>query len=133
MDTEADLYARYAGLRDAGPVHLVRQPDGTAVWVVLPYGEARAALADPRLAKDPDVAGDALPPSLARVYRGSGQGLGGNMLTLDPPDHTRLRRLPGLALAVPREQLRWRPSTFVRGLRALPVRFTPARGDAGTA
>lgn len=36
-----------------------------------------------------------------------------------------LRRLPDVALAVPPEQLRWRPSLAVRGLESLPVRFTP--------
>jgi cytochrome P450 len=35
---------------------------------------------------------------------------------------TLLRRLPGLALAVPPE-LRWRPSARVRGLVELPVRW----------
>jgi cytochrome P450 len=36
---------------------------------------------------------------------------------------TLLRRLPGLALAVPAVELRWRPSTRVRGLVELPVRW----------
>ncbi|WP_426366731.1 cytochrome P450 family protein [Streptomyces sp. E-08] len=34
-----------------------------------------------------------------------------------------LRRLPGLALSVPQEQLRWQRSLTVRGLEALPVTF----------
>lgn len=34
-----------------------------------------------------------------------------------------LRRLPGLALAVPVEQLRWMRSLTIRGLEALPVTF----------
>ncbi|MEU6314354.1 cytochrome P450 [Streptomyces sp. NPDC047014] len=38
---------------------------------------------------------------------------------------TLLRRLPGLALAVPRERLRWRPGGL-RGPLSLPVVFTPA-------
>jgi cytochrome P450 PksS len=36
---------------------------------------------------------------------------------------TLLRRLPDLRLKVARESLRWRPSLFLRGLDALPVRF----------
>ena len=36
---------------------------------------------------------------------------------------TLLRRLPGLALAVPADDLRWRPSFRVRGLLELPVRW----------
>jgi cytochrome P450 len=34
-----------------------------------------------------------------------------------------LRRLPGLALAVPQAQLRWQRSLTIRGLEALPVTF----------
>ncbi|MBL3666821.1 cytochrome P450 [Streptomyces sp. M2CJ-2] len=37
-----------------------------------------------------------------------------------------LDRLPDLSLAVPAEQLTWRPSPFTRGLVALPVTFPPA-------
>jgi cytochrome P450 len=36
---------------------------------------------------------------------------------------TLVRRLPGLALAVPAEQLRWRPSVRTRALIELPVRW----------
>jgi len=36
---------------------------------------------------------------------------------------TLAQRLPDLRLAVPPEQLRWRPTPMVRGLEALPVRF----------
>ena len=36
---------------------------------------------------------------------------------------TLAQRLPELRLAVPPEQLRWRPTPIVRGLEALPVRF----------
>ncbi|MGW0709468.1 cytochrome P450 [Streptomyces sp. NPDC002643] len=45
----------YAELRALGPVHRVRLPAPDArheVWLVVGYEEARAALADPRLAKD---------------------------------------------------------------------------------
>jgi cholest-4-en-3-one 26-monooxygenase len=37
-----------------------------------------------------------------------------------------LRRLPDLELAVPVEELVWRPSNFIVGLEQMPVRFTPA-------
>ncbi|MFF4211945.1 cytochrome P450 [Streptomyces sp. NPDC001796] len=50
---------------------------------------------------------------------------------------TALRRLPGLALAVPPDELRWRPGGL-RGPERLPVTFTPSRpfparpgGDGG--
>jgi cytochrome P450 len=37
-----------------------------------------------------------------------------------------LDRLPDVELAVPEHELQWRPAFHVRGLSALPVRFTPA-------
>jgi cytochrome P450 len=37
-----------------------------------------------------------------------------------------LDRLPDVRLAVPPDRLEWRPAHHVRGLVALPVRFTPA-------
>jgi len=36
---------------------------------------------------------------------------------------TVLKRLPNIHLAVAPEQLEWRPSVAMRGLRSLPVRF----------
>jgi cytochrome P450 len=72
-------------LRTQAPVQPVALPDGARVWLVTSYAEARAALADPRLSK--------------RIARGvtSGNRTGGplshHMLSSDPPDHTRLRRL----------------------------------------
>ncbi|MET9391209.1 cytochrome P450 [Streptomyces sp. NPDC006624] len=38
---------------------------------------------------------------------------------------TLLERLPDLVLAVEPDELRWRPSIWMRGLTALPVEFTP--------
>lgn len=38
---------------------------------------------------------------------------------------TLLERLPDLVLAAEPEELSWRPSIWMRGLEALPVRFTP--------
>jgi cytochrome P450 len=38
---------------------------------------------------------------------------------------TLLRRLPGLRLAVPREELSWRPVPLFRALASLPVAWTP--------
>ncbi|MFC9270235.1 cytochrome P450 [Streptomyces zhihengii] len=38
---------------------------------------------------------------------------------------TLLERLPDVVLAVAPEELTWRPSVWMRGLTALPVRFTP--------
>ncbi|OEU92238.1 cytochrome [Streptomyces abyssalis] len=44
-----------------------------------------------------------------------------------------LDRLPDVDLAVPEEELAWRPSPFLRGLEALPVTFTPTSAVGGRA
>ena len=81
-----DPYPAYAELRDAQPVREVQRPDGT-VWLISRYADVRAALADPRLSKDwrytlpPEERDAAASPMLPM------------MLLMDPPEHTRLRKL----------------------------------------
>ncbi|MCR8573494.1 cytochrome P450 family protein [Streptomyces sp. Isolate_219] len=83
-----DPYAACAALRDAGPVHRITGADGNPAWLVTRYDDVRRALADPRLSLDKKHAapggyrGFALPPALDA-----------NLLNMDPPDHTRVRRL----------------------------------------
>ncbi|MFG2333116.1 cytochrome P450 [Streptomyces sp. NPDC048604] len=83
-DFTANPYPYYAKMREAGPVHRVRMTDGTEVWLVVGHEEARAALNDPRLSKSPSVLG------LTMLDE---ELIGPNLLVLDPPDHTRLRKL----------------------------------------
>ncbi|MGK5544386.1 cytochrome P450 family protein [Streptomyces sp. URMC 127] len=80
-----DPHRVYAGLRARGPVHRVRMPEGADAWLVVGYDEVRAALNDPRLTKDWSRASSDI--SLIRASAGP------NMLVLDAPDHTRLRKL----------------------------------------
>ncbi|MGI5341312.1 cytochrome P450 family protein [Streptomyces sp. CA-181903] len=83
-----DPHGTLAALREAGPVHRVQGADGNPAWLVTRYEDVRRALADPRLsldkrnAKPGNYAGLALPPALDA-----------NLLNMDPPDHTRVRRL----------------------------------------
>jgi cytochrome P450 len=110
-----DPFALFAEVRDLGAVHAVRLADGHHAWLVVRYDEARAALSDQRLSKDmhaalatgTDVVAEGLPgPAFAR-----------HMLNVDPPDHTRLRRLVSIAFSPRRvEGLRPRVQTIVDDL-----------------
>src|SRR3954463_15333915 len=95
----------FGEVRELGAVVPVTLADGHDAWLVVRHEEARAALNDPRLSKD----------MLAALATGDGvvaEGLPGpafarHMLAVDPPDHTRLRRLVGAAFSVRRiESLR---------------------------
>jgi cytochrome P450 len=86
-----DPFPLFAQVRSAAPVHEVRLADGHPAWLIVGNDEARAALNDPRLSKDMHAA-------LARSGQVVAEGLPGpalarHMLSVDPPDHTRLRRL----------------------------------------
>ncbi|MEU6975140.1 MULTISPECIES: cytochrome P450 [unclassified Streptomyces] len=83
-DFTANPYPYYAKLRTQGPVHEVLTPDGMPAWLVVGYEEARAALADQRLSKSFSAFGMPLPEE---------EIVGPNLLIVDPPDHTRLRKL----------------------------------------
>ncbi|RST20224.1 cytochrome P450 [Streptomyces sp. WAC04770] len=83
-DFTANPYPYYAKLRAEGPVHTVRTEQMERIWLIVGYEEARAALADQRFGKDWRATGrwaDEVNP------------ISSNMLELDAPHHTRLRRL----------------------------------------
>ena len=46
-------YPTYAWLREHAPVHKTRLPSGVEAWLVTRYADAKQALADPRLSKNP--------------------------------------------------------------------------------
>ena len=86
---QADPHPVYARWRRDTPVRRVRLPNGVTAWLVTRYDDARQALTDPRLSKARPVGQateSALPPSI-------GSAVSRHMLSADPPDHTRLRRL----------------------------------------
>jgi cytochrome P450 len=94
-----DPFGHFAEARARCPVQRVRLADGHPAWVVLGYDAARHALNDPRISKDMlaalqddgDVVAEGLPgPEFSR-----------HMLNVDPPDHTRLRRLVSRAFVPP--------------------------------
>ncbi len=90
----SDPYPAYAWLRTHAPVHRTALPSGVDAWLVTRYTDARQALADARLSKNPRHHSEAA--------HGKGKvGIPGersanlmtHLLNIDPPDHTRLRRL----------------------------------------
>ncbi|QNP74862.1 cytochrome P450 [Streptomyces roseirectus] len=86
-----DPYPRLTQVREAGPVHHVKRPDGLEVWLITRYAEARAALADHRLSMDGHRIQQAL-GAFAYGYLDPENDAPHTLLSSDPPDHTRLRR-----------------------------------------
>lgn len=110
-----DPFPLFADVRRLGAVHAVTLADGHDAYLVVGYQQARAALNDARFSKD----------MLAALALGSGvvsEGLPGpefarHMLSVDPPDHTRLRRLATAALTPRRiEELRPRVQAILDAL-----------------
>lgn len=101
----------FARLREAGPVVPAWMPHYGRVWIVTRYAEVRAALTDPRLAKDVRrwPGGGRSRPSLAA-------GIDAHMLHRDPPDHTRLRRLAQKAFTPRRAAMRPRAEKIAASL-----------------
>jgi cytochrome P450 len=107
MDIQYELPADFtqwpAGIldqiRERGPLHRIRLLPDDDVWLVTSYQDVLAAFTDPRLSNED------------RYIDGTGEGdqLGGSMLTADPPNHTRLRRLVSAAFT-PRQVERLRPA-----------------------
>jgi cytochrome P450 len=104
-----DPYPQYAALRAADPVH--HSPMG--VWVVFTYDDVRALLRDPSLSVEDRHAHPTPLTELAREAVGEPVASRA-MLELDPPEHTRLRRLVSKAFT-PRmiERLRDRAVVLV--------------------
>jgi cytochrome P450 len=110
-----DPFPLFAEVRERGAVHEATLADGHRAWLVVRYEAARAALNDPRLSKDmhaalatgADLVAEGLPgPAFAR-----------HMLSVDPPDHTRLRRLVSATFSPRRvEGLRPRVQSIVDDL-----------------
>jgi cytochrome P450 len=110
-----DPYPAYAALRAEAPVRTVRRADGE-VWLLSRYADVRAALADPRLSKDWRYT---LPLGQRAA---AGETRIPMMILLDPPAHTRLRKLVSRSFTLRRmEELRPRVEEIAGSLlSALP-------------
>lgn len=102
----------YRTAREAAPVVRVGMPYGGEAWLALRYSAVRLAQSDPRFSRSATAdAGENAPrmvPGLPPV---------GSVLTMDPPDHTRVRRFVAKAFTARRiERLRPKVQQIVNGL-----------------
>jgi cytochrome P450 len=91
--------AIYARLQREEPVAPVRLPTGDPAFAVTRYEDTRTVLSDPRFSANRNRPGAPRPVAMARDD---------SMVGMDPPDHTRLRRLSSRAFTV-RQVDRLRP------------------------
>lgn len=104
-----DLDSLYARLRQREPVSKVQLPYGEAAWLVTRYEDAKVVLADPRFSRAAVVGRDE-PRAHPHVREGG-------ILSMDPPEHTRLRKLVAKAFTARRvEHLRPRAQEIADGL-----------------
>lgn len=104
MDDEflSNPYPAFSGLRAKGPVHRMLLPSGLRVWAVVSHEEARVAMTHPALSKDIDTSVELgyfdREMSAGGTPRLEHSSVGRHMLNMDPPGHTRLRKLVNKAL-----------------------------------
>jgi cytochrome P450 len=102
----------YAAARATEPVSRVVLPSGHEAWLVSRYDDLRTVLSDPRFSRDLRYPGA---PCL--VEAGDFATGDSGILNLDPPDHTRLRRLANKAFTARRiEGMRGRVEQITLGL-----------------
>ncbi|MFF4697818.1 cytochrome P450 family protein [Streptomyces chattanoogensis] len=124
----ADPYPAYAWLREHAPVHRTALPSGVEAWLVTRYGDARQALADARLSKNPvHHSESAHGKGKVGIPGERSANLMTHLLNIDPPDHTRLRRLVSKAFT-PRRVAAFAPR--VQELTDRLIDSFSARGEA---
>ncbi|MEV0715132.1 cytochrome P450 [Asanoa sp. NPDC050611] len=99
-----------AALRANRPVAEVTFPDGSTGWLVTRYADVRQVLIDPRFSRAAAAGSAASDTGIAIVATDS-------ILGMDPPEHTRLRRLVAGAFTARRvEELRPKVTALVDAL-----------------
>jgi nocardicin N-oxygenase len=108
-----DLEPIYARLRAEEPLSRVVLPHGGEAWLATRFADARTVLADPRFSRAATVGAD-VPRVRPEIDHNPA-----SILNMDPPDHTRLRRLVATAFTARRvEQLRPRATELTAELLA---------------
>src|SRR6266481_1076039 len=97
-------------LSDGRPVFRAELPDGRIVWLVSGYANVRQMITDPRFSRARAVAP-------GRAQQGFEMSAAGSINGMDPPGHTRLRKLVASAFTARRvEGLRPRVASIVTQL-----------------
>ncbi|MFJ3586411.1 cytochrome P450 [Streptomyces sp. NPDC090127] len=123
-----DPYPAYAWLREHAPVHRATLPSGVEAWLVTRYADARQALADQRLSKNPEHHAESAHAKGRTGIPGERKAeLMTHLLNIDPPDHTRLRRLVSKAFT-PRRVAEFAPR--VQELTDRLIDSFAAKGEA---
>jgi cytochrome P450 RapN len=105
-----DLDPEYGRLRDNGELARVRMPYGGEAWMATSYEDVKTVLGDLRFSRAATLGID-VPRMMPLTQTES------NLLTMDPPDHSRLRKLVAKAFTMRRiEMLRPRAQEVVDGL-----------------
>jgi nocardicin N-oxygenase len=91
-DLSADSAPELARLRAEVPVARVRLPDGQLAWLALRYADVKLVYNDPRFSREA-----ATRPGAASVSPST--AVPGMLIGLDPPEHTRIRRLVSRAFS----------------------------------
>ena len=97
-----------AELREHQPVVQIKMPDGKVGWLVTRFDDVRQVLIDPRFSRAAVATSENAPNTGLNVVAVD------SILGMDPPEHTRLRRLVARAFTARRvEELRPRAAKLV--------------------
>ncbi|MFC9897896.1 cytochrome P450 [Nocardia sp. NPDC127579] len=106
-----EMHPLLARLRREEPLARIRLPYGGEGWLLTRYDDVRLVLADPRFSRALAVDREDIPRVTPEPPRGD------SLLSMDPPEHTRLRKLVAKAFTGRRvQQLRPRAQEIVDGL-----------------
>jgi cytochrome P450 len=104
-----DMHPKYAEYRRERPVTRVRMPYGGEAWLATRYEDTKVVLADPRFSRAATIGQDV--PRVRQAFEDP------IIVAMDPPEHTRLRKLVAKAFTTRRiERLRPRIEAIVEGL-----------------